>query len=176
MGIPRRRTFKVDEIPAPPPGQSPTLAAWHVDPGVVQRDRWPGLIILLGWFGIVALLRESDGFEWIMFLGGALLVWWVVLRARRREGVWVGKDWLCVPLAWGYKWVRTDRLQKLKLDWHDEFIMRDRDGRRVSVEAETLRRDPELRRILRAAVQRSVEDGLRPNLRAREELGLNRID
>jgi hypothetical protein len=172
----RRRTFGVDGVPVPPPGQSPTLAAWRIDPGAVQQDRWPGLIILVTWSGLVALLRRTDSIGWVMFLGGALFAWWLALVARRREGVWVGEDWLCVPLAWGYRWVRTDRLLKLKLDWHDDFTMRDREGRRLSVKAGDLRHNPELRTILRAAILRSMADGLRPNLRAREELGLDRID
>lgn len=133
-----------------------------------------GLGILLLWFGLVAALRQTDAIGWALFIGGAIVTWLVALRARHRQRLWVGHDWLRTSMAWGDRWVRTDQLTELKLDWHGDFTMRDRDGRKVLVQAEALRSEPEVSRIFTAAVRRSLAHGLRPDREARRELGLDR--
>jgi hypothetical protein len=160
----------------PPPGQSPTLAAWRLGASEVRRDRWPALVVLVIWFGLVALLRRTDAVGWLLFLGGAVLAWVIVDTGRRREGVWVGKDWLCVPWTRGSRWVRTDALTVLKLDWHGDLAIHDHEGRKLRIRLELLRRDPEVLRIFVAAARGSIAKGLQPNRDALEELGLDPAD
>jgi hypothetical protein len=160
-------------LPSPPPMQSPTVAAWRVPPEVVRRDRWPSLAILLLIFGILPILGGTpDLVDWIIAFGIAILIWLITGRTQKRRAVSVGKDWLCVSNAGGTDWVRTDQLTRLK--WHvdGDFSMRDRDRRRIVVNPELLKKNPEVFRVFASGVRLSVAGGLLLDGALSEELGL----
>src|SRR6266508_3485460 len=84
----------------------------------------------------------------------------VAWRPKGGRRIWAGKDWLCVTSALGNKWVRTDELVGIRWVIDGHISMRDREGRKLIVKPSDLRENPELLRVVAAAVQRSVEHGL----------------
>src|SRR6266540_3950646 len=81
----------------------------------------------------------------------------VAWRPKGGRRIWAGKDWLCVTSALGNKWVRTDELVGIRWVIDGHISMRDREGRKLIVKPSDLRENPELLRVVAAAVQRSVE-------------------
>jgi hypothetical protein len=97
----------------------------------------------------------------------------VAWRPKGGRRIWAGKDWLCVTSALGNKWVRTDELVGIRWVIDGHISMRDREGRKLIVKPTDLRENPELLRVVAAAVQRSVEHGLVLAELLREQLGLD---
>jgi hypothetical protein len=87
--------------------------------------------------------------------------------------IWAGKDWLCVAATLGNRWVRTDELVGIRWVIDGHISMRDRQGRKLIVKPSDLRDNPELLRVVAAAIRRSVDRGLVLGELLREQLGLD---
>jgi hypothetical protein len=133
------------------------------------------LTIVLIWM-VWALLHRS--FQPLpLWLGTLVGTWLLMVWVDRPQSVAVGADWLWLRSGRHDRWVKTDELAKVEFwgSWaRRKLILRDRAGRRVTVDVGFLEEKPALYAAFVDAVRRSQAAGLRLGLAAAGTLGLDR--
>ena len=161
--------------PSPPPGHGERLAAW----GHTRGARWRGLLSALGI--LILLVAPISGwyrtrFSLILAACTILPGWLLMIYGYPSRSIAVGEDWLRVRSSRRDQWVRTDRLTRalLEIRWTNRYlVLEDADRRKLRVNLDELRQNPEVYKVFLRGVRHSRGRGLEMNKGTARELGFH---